>query len=89
MPKMYQPHLKPLSLPSQKILVGNKTELANIVLQGKPAFTLAKFHKNKYLQISSIYLSVYLLWLLKVKIIPRMRLPTFSVFIYMSQKNLR
>ena len=40
--------------PIAKILVGNKMKLANIVvLQGKPALILAKFHKDKYLQISS------------------------------------
>lgn len=76
--------------PITKILVGNKVELANIVfLQGKATFTLAKFHRDRYLPISSIYLPVYLLWLLKVRILPRMKLPTLSVFIYPPQKDLR
>lgn len=56
--------------PITKILVGNKVELAKIAfLQGKPTFAPAKFHKDKYLQTSSIYLPVYLLWLLKTKIL--------------------
>lgn len=73
--------------PIAKILVENKVELANIVFsQGKPTFALAKFHKDKYLQISSIYLPVYLLWLLKTKNLPRI-LHTFSVFMYPVHKK--
>lgn len=69
--------------PITKILVESKMELANTVfLQEKPTSTLAKFHKDKYLQTSSIYLPVYLLSLLKIRILPRIRLLTFSVFIY-------
>lgn len=76
-------------IPITKIPVENKMELANIVfLQGKPSFALAKFHKNKYLQTSSTYLPVYLLWLLKIEILPRMRLPTFSVFVYQKRSQI-
>lgn len=76
-------------IPITKIPVENRIELANIVfLQGKPTFALAKFHKDKYLQTSSTYLPVYLLWLLKIEILLRMRLPTFSVFISSPQKDL-
>lgn len=67
-------------IPITEILVGNEIKLANIIfLQGKPTLTLAKFHKDKYLQTSSIYLPVYLLWFLKIRILSRMRLLTFSV----------
>lgn len=60
MPKMHQPHLKLLSLPSQKFL-GNKMKLANIVFfTRKPTLILAKFHKDKYLSNLFIYLLVYL-----------------------------
>lgn len=57
------------------------------LLTGEPTSTLAKFQKDKYLQTSSIYLPVYLPWLLKIKILPRMRLPTFSVFVCPSHRK--
>lgn len=74
-------------IPIAKILVENKMELANIVLQGKPTFALAKFHKDKYLQTSSTYLPVYLLWLPKIKILLRMRHPHSQFSIYQSTKR--
>lgn len=87
MPQMHHLHLKSLSFPLQNSC-GKQMGLANIVfLPGKPSFALAKFHKDKYLPTSSTYLPVYLLWLLNIKILLRMKLPTLSVFIHQSTER--
>lgn len=70
--------MKTLSLPLQKFLWETRWNLPTI-LQG---CQLLHWPNSIKINTSKFYLPVYLLWLPKIKILPRMRLPLFSLFLY-------